>query len=213
MARGTTLAVSDRLLVKRLLKGNETAFEEFFEIYFPRLFRFALVRLDGDEDAAEEVAQATLCAVIGKLGTYRGEAALFTWLCTFCRHELSAFCRRRQRQPGSLALREEIPEIRAALESLVSADETDPRAALRRQEVGRLVQITLDHLPPRYGDALEWKYIHGFSVREVADLLGVSPKAAESLLTRARAAFRDGFSTLAGGIGSTLPGPTTSETG
>ena len=195
---------NDRLLVKRLLKGSEVTFEEFFDTYFPRLFRFALVRLDGDEDAAEEVAQATLCKVIGKLGTYRGEAALFTWLCTFCRHEISAFCRRRQRQPSRLALREEVPEIRAALESLVAIDETDPHAVLRRQEVGRLVQITLDHLPPRYGDALEWKYIHGLSVREVAELLGVSPKAAESVLTRARAAFRDGFSTLAGGISPAL---------
>ena len=148
------------------------------------------------------MAQATLCKVVAKLKTYRGEAALFTWLCTFCRHEISAFCRKQQRQPRKLELREEIPEIRAALESLATTDDTDPRAILRRREVARMVQITLDHLPPRYGDALEWKYIHGMSVKEVADLLGVGPKAAESLLTRARVAFRDGFSTLAGGAWS-----------
>ena len=207
MATRSRLVEYDRTLVRRLVRGDERAFEEFFETYFPRLYRFALVRLNGDEDAAEEVAQATLCQVVRKLGTYRGEAALFTWLCTFCRHEISAYCRRRQRQPSKLQLREEIPEIRAALESLAATDDSDPQAVLRRQEVGRLVQITLDHLPPRYGDALEWKYIHGLSVKEVAELLGVGPKAAESVLTRARVAFRDGFSTLAGGVSRDVPGP------
>ncbi|MEZ5331245.1 MAG: sigma-70 family RNA polymerase sigma factor [Thermoanaerobaculia bacterium] len=71
-----------------------------------------------------------------------------------------------------------------------------PKKELRRSELARLVQVALDHLPPRYGDALEWKYIHGLSVKEIAPLLDVSPKAAESLLTRARIAFRDGFDSL-----------------
>jgi RNA polymerase sigma-70 factor, ECF subfamily len=61
------------------------------------------------------------------------------------------------------------------------------------------VQVTLDHLPARYADVLEWKYIQGLSVDEIAHRLGVGYKAAESLLTRARQAFRDGFSLVAGG--------------
>jgi RNA polymerase sigma-70 factor (ECF subfamily) len=55
------------------------------------------------------------------------------------------------------------------------------------------VRSTLDHLPGRYGDVLEWKYLQDLSVNEIAERLGVGYKAAESLLTRARAAFRDGF--------------------
>ena len=58
----------------------------------------------------------------------------------------------------------------------------------------------MDPLPPRYGDALEWKYIHGLTVKEIAALLEVGPKAAESLLTRARQAFRDGFGSLGRGL-------------
>jgi len=207
MVRSAQLAEHDRALVKRLIRGDEHAFEEFFDAYFPRLYRFSLARLAGDEGAAEEVAQATLCKVVGKLETYRGEAALFTWLCTFCRHEISAFCRQRQRQPSRVALLEEVPEIRAALESLMVTDEGDPEGILRRREVAHFVQVTLDHLPPRYGDALEWKYIHGLSVKEIAELLGVGPKAAESLLSRARAAFRDGFAALGEGIHAEMLGP------
>ena len=46
----------DRTLARRMLAGDERAFDEFFEGHFPGLYRFALTRLDRDEDAAEEVA-------------------------------------------------------------------------------------------------------------------------------------------------------------
>lgn len=198
--------LSDRDLVKRLVKGDEGAFQTFFDVYFPRLYRFALARLGGNEQVAEEVVQSTLCQVVRKIHTFRGEAALFTWLCTFCRREVSAYYKRTNREPQKILLVEEEPEIRSALESLMSAYGTDPEETLRRGELARLVQVALDHLPPRYGDALEWKYIQGLSVKEIAPLLDVSPKAAESLLTRARVAFRDGFMSLLEGGSVNAPG-------
>ncbi len=192
----------DRALVRRLLAGDERAFEEFFDRHFPGIYRFALARLRGDADAAEEVAQMTLCKAISKLDTYRGEAQLFTWLCTFCRHEISAFCRKFRRFPQPVPLTEENPEVRAALDSLAALGDDDPESVARRNEISRLVRVALDHLPQRYGNALEWKYLEGLSVKEIAQRMEIGPKAAESLLTRARDAFRDGFSSL-----SRPPGP------
>lgn len=187
--------VSDHGLVRRMLAGDESAFDEFFDGNFPGLYRFALTRLDRDEDAAEEVAQATICKAITKLATYRGEAALFTWLCTFCRHEISAFCKRNHLNTRHVDLIEDTPEVRAALESsgMLLAD---PAQEFDRAEIGRLVQVALDRLPVNYGKALEWKYLEGLSVAEIASRLRLSPKAAESILTRARAAFRDCFASL-----------------
>lgn len=187
---------SDRELARRMLAGDERAFEEFFDGHFPGLYRFALTRLDRDEAAAEEVAQAALCKALSKLSTWRGEATLFTWLCTFCRHEISDFCRRNRRFPQQVDLLEDLPEVRAALESLPASLREGPVEAFDRKELGRLVQVALDRLPPHYGDALEWKYLEGLPVKEIAERLGLSAKAAESLLVRAREAFRDGFSAL-----------------
>jgi RNA polymerase sigma-70 factor (ECF subfamily) len=184
----------DRELVRRMRAGREEAFEEFFGRYFPGLYRFALARL-GEEDAAEEAAQAALARALARLATYRGEAALFTWLCTFCRHEIFGLVEQRRRGGTAVALVEDAPEVRAALELL--AGSSGPDEALGRRETARLVQATLDALPPRYGDALEWKYVEGLSVREIAERLALRPKAAESLLTRAREAFREGFSNVA----------------
>jgi len=188
--------MSDLALARRLLAGDEAGFEAFFADYFPKLYRFAFARL-GSEDAAEDVAQAVLITAVRKLHTYRGDAAMFTWLCAICRREIAAWLERAGRA-SNVSLIDDRPEVRAALEAMASLATDDPETALRRQEISRLVQVTLDHLPGRYGDALEWKYIEGQSVRDIADRLGLGYKATESLLTRARQAFRDGFAMLGG---------------
>jgi RNA polymerase sigma-70 factor (ECF subfamily) len=185
---------SDRELVRRMRGGDERAFHEFFDAYFPRLFRFALARL-GRQDAAEDVAQATVVLGIRKIATWRGDAALFTWLCTLCRHETAAWCRRHAHVEVTVA--DDEPGIRAQLEALSSSAD-GPHQALERRDLARLVQLTLDYLPPRYGDVLEWKYIQGLTMQEIGGRLGLSTKAVESLLTRAREAFRGGFATLTG---------------
>lgn len=183
---------SDLQLVRRMLGGDESAFEAFFDAGYPVLYRFALVRLGFDRDAAGDVAQAAICKAIGKLRTFRGEATLLTWLCTFCRHELYAYHRR---NPGrfEVDLAEDDPEIRAALDSLRGATVEDLDAWLDQHKTASIVQRVLDHLPPRYAEVLEWKYVDDLPVKEIAVRLGLGLKAAESLLTRARRAFRDGF--------------------
>jgi RNA polymerase sigma-70 factor (ECF subfamily) len=188
--------MGDLALARRLMAGDEAAFEEFFADYFPRLYRFACARLAGNEDAVEEVVQSALIRGIDKLHTYRGDAALFTWLCTLCRREIAAWLERSGRT-AEVALIDDQPEIRAALEAFAAARD-DPETELRRRELARLVEATLDHLPVRYADALEWKYMDGMSVDEIAARLGLGYKAAESLLSRARQAFREGFSFVAG---------------
>jgi RNA polymerase sigma-70 factor (ECF subfamily) len=191
---GRSMSAGDLELVRKMLAGDERAFAEMFDGYFPGLFRFALARVERDEDVAEEIAQVTLVAAIRKLSTYRGEAALFTWLCTFCRHEIAAHWRRARKAPVRLV--DDDPLIEAALDSRLSADDTGPEAAIRREETARQVHALLDRLPPRYAAALEWKYVDGLSVQEIADRLALSVKAAESMLTRAREAFREGFTAL-----------------
>jgi RNA polymerase sigma-70 factor (ECF subfamily) len=184
---------SERELVRRMLGGDEGAFDEFFEDYFPRLFRFAVLRLR-DQDAAEDLVQNSLIAAVRNLGSWRGEATLFTWLCTICRREISAWEKRTSRRV-MVSLAEDDPSLRAALESIGAAAEA-PDAGLARAETGRIVQLVLDHLPPRYSRALEWKYLEDLSVGDIAARLQCTSKAAESLLTRARDAFRDAFAAV-----------------
>ena len=188
--------MSDVALARRLLAGDDAAFEAFFDEYFPKLFRFALARI-GDEDAAEDLAQAALTNGVRKLHTYRGDAAMFTWLCGICRHEISAW-RRRTDRCEDVPLIEDRADVRAALEAVAAGLRCDPDLLVERDEITRLVHATLDHLPGRYGDALQWRYIEGLTVEDVAARLSLGYKATESLLSRARQAFRNAFAIVGG---------------
>ena len=189
----------DRDLVRRMLAGEQRAFDEFFNAYFDRLYRFAIVRVKNDPGVAEDAVQQTLCRAVEKLKHFRGEAALFTWLCQICRNVIvDAFRANRWAQSASVPY-EDTDEIRAALESISALPADDPQELFLNEQVKRLVQVVLDYLPRHYGDVLEWKYMQGLSVKEIAARLEVAPKAAESLLNRARNAFRDGFASIANG--------------
>src|SRR5919109_2881602 len=158
--------MSDLGLARRVIAGDEAAFDEFFTVYFPRLYRFALTRLGGNEDASEEVVQRTLIRAIDRLYTYKGEAALLKWLCTLCRREIGRW---REREGGTreVSFADDRPELRDALELIAALHPDDPDLALQRRELSSVVQTTLDHLPSRYGDVRDRQRGHDRSAVSV----------------------------------------------
>jgi RNA polymerase sigma-70 factor (ECF subfamily) len=170
--------LEERELVKRLRAGDESAFETFASTYVAGLYRFALRRLDRDAELTREIVQSTVCKVIEKLDGYRGEAPLFTWLCACCRNEIAAHFRRAGRRPKEVALLEDVAQESA------------------ETETAELVHAALDRLPPTYAQAMEWRYLDGLDVADVAKRLALTYKAAESLLSRARSAFREVYEQL-----------------
>jgi len=185
-------------LVAAMLKGDERAFTAFFGSYFPRVYRFALPRLNGDADAATEVVQATLVKAMRKLPSFRGDASLFTWACTICRHEIVDYLRAERRHSSKVVLMEDSAELRAAVEAIAAPEAEEPVSRYDQAETRRLVRSVLDRLPPHYGDALEMKYVEGLSVDEISVELGIGVIAAQSLLARARVAFRDALESVFG---------------
>jgi RNA polymerase sigma-70 factor (ECF subfamily) len=189
-------------LVERMRAGDERAFDEFAERYLPGLYRFALRRLDGDRELTRDLVQSTVCHVIQKLDGYRGEAPLFTWLCACCRNEIGAHFRRRGRRPREVELDSVEPGRAEPGRSEpyggpAAPAAAGPQAELLRAETAELVHAALDRLPPSWARAVEWRYLEGAAVDEIARRLGSSYKAAESLLSRARAAFREVYEQLA----------------
>jgi RNA polymerase sigma-70 factor (ECF subfamily) len=158
--------------------------------------------------AAEDAAQSTLSRALENLASYRGEAQLFTWLCAICRSEISVWRRRTGRREAHIVLLEDRPESLGALDSL-AADGDDPAAELQRDQRARHIQVVLDRLPPRYGDALEWKYVEGYSAQEIAARLRIGTEAANSLLARAKRAFKETYTSM---LEQELAGSRASET-
>lgn len=192
----------DLKLVGKLMSRDQAAFREFFDDYFPRLFRFVVRRVHGDEEAARDIAQAALIRGVRKLETYRAEASLFTWLCQITRRELYDYLARAGREQPYLRRLVELeddPEHRAILESIPA--EAEPEAERHREDLAALVHATLDYLPSRYAKVLELKYLEELSVEAIATRLGVTAITVQSLLARARQAFREVGTTLSPSMG------------
>lgn len=188
----------DRDLVAAMLAGHERAFTVFFDTYFPRVYRFALPRLDRNPDVTKDVVQATLVKAMRAIDGWRGEAALFTWLCQICRRQIADHVRSQRRHATRVVLIDDSDEVRAALESIEAPEADDPFRGADGAELRRLVHAVLDRLPNRYGEALEWKYVEGHTVEEIGTRLGIGRVAAQSLLARARIAFREGLEAVFG---------------
>ena len=183
----------DKALARQVARGDEQAFRQFFNRYYPRVYRFCVRRMQ--QDAAEDVAQIVLTQAVRKISSYRGEAALFTWLCQIARNQISAFYRANSRHRHLVAL-EDSESIRAEVESLPADPIFSPENVATQSQRQQLVALILDHLPGHYGAILEWKYIEGLSVEEIAERLETTAIAVQSMLARARPAFQKQYHSL-----------------
>jgi RNA polymerase sigma-70 factor (ECF subfamily) len=180
----------DQQLVARLRAGDGAAFKAFFEEYFDRLYRFAMSRTRGDADLSEEAAQRTLCRAVRRLETWRGEAALFTWLAQICRNELADLGEVLRRDAGRTVSLDADDRLRGRIEAEVADPASDPSREPEEQQVAQLLREVLDGLPGRYGEVLEWKYLDDMSVDQIATRLRTSFESAQSTLQRARVSLR-----------------------
>ncbi len=179
----------DRRLVRGMLKGDQRVLHAFYDEYFPKLYRYAARRMKSSRDI-DEVVQSVLTIAARRIETYRGEATLLAWLIQICRHEVSKHYTLAATYEAAIAFVDD-DLLRAAVESLEAPPYDEPESAARRSELVAQVQMALDELPGRYADALQLKYFDGFSSKEIASKLGIGDEAVQSLLARARRAFRE----------------------
>jgi RNA polymerase sigma-70 factor (ECF subfamily) len=191
----------DTELVARMLAGDQRAFNRFFETYAERVSGFAARRCALDSSALEDIVQMTMINAMRNLASFRGESSLFTWLCTICRNQLSDHQRRVSRRPATSSI-DEISATRALPIQLV--DYRDPLNECTDESGRNEIRHAINTLPPRYARILELRYGDELSMLEIGVAMGLTDTAAQSLLARARRAFKEIWS--AGG--SHRAGPT-----
>jgi RNA polymerase sigma-70 factor, ECF subfamily len=179
----------DRLLVQRLLAGDQDALRRFFDEYFDRLYRFAYARLRGDAALAEDAAQNTLVRALRGLAGFRGDAGLFSWLATICRNEIADLVEKNARVSAHTVSLDAEGGAREAARAVVAPDGAGEKALAGAERL-QLIRQVLDELPGKYGEMLELKYIEEWDVERIARRVGLSFEAAQSQLQRARLAFR-----------------------
>lgn len=187
-------------LARQLDAGDEQAFTRFFDENYDRVYRFALSRLGNDHEIAEDIVQQCLTKAIDGISGYRGEAQLFTWLCTICRNQITDWQRKNSGYKERVVLYEDAPEIQAVVDSFHAPESDDPLLQAQQADALRLIQVALDRLPVEYGDVLEQRYVEGYSAQEIAERLQIGVDAANSLTARAKRAFSDIYRPLAAAV-------------
>jgi RNA polymerase sigma-70 factor, ECF subfamily len=176
-------------LVDRMRRGEQRAFDEFFDAYAARLGAFASRRCSLDAAALEDVVQVTMINAMRGLASFRGGSTLFTWLCQICRNHLADIARKAQRQPKVKSF-DEMMEASPSAEIVELADFRDPLAECVDDSARNAVRLAINRLPATYARILELRFGDELTVPEIARLLQLSESAAESRLSRARQAFR-----------------------
>jgi RNA polymerase sigma-70 factor (ECF subfamily) len=170
-------------------RGDQQAFNEFFDTFAPRLSSFAVRRCALDPVAIEDVVQMTMINAIRSLDSYRGGAALFTWLCKICRNQLADIRRTAARRPATQSL-DDLAAERPTAVLVELTDFRDPLDECETDSTRGAVRRVINTLPARYSRILELRFGDELSGREIANTLRISENAAESLLSRARQAFK-----------------------
>jgi len=181
--------LDERELVTRMRRGDRRAFNEFFDTFAPRLTSFALRRSSFDSVAIEDVVQLTMINAMRNLNGFKGSATLFTWLCKICRNQLADARRNALRVP-SLTSIDELAAERPLATVVELTDFRDPLDECEADSNRSAVRRIINKLPAHYARILELRFGDELSGQEIARSLDMSADAAESLLSRARLAFK-----------------------
>jgi RNA polymerase sigma-70 factor (ECF subfamily) len=191
-------------LLARLQSGDEHALADLADAYSSKIYQLAFRYLRNKEDA-EEVTQDVLFKVYRKVGEFRGDAALSSWIYRITFNAAMSRLRTAQYQRTQA---EERREASADVESIGMpartadvADWTDlaDEHVLRSQVRERVFQAILA-LPAIYRAPVMLRDIHGMSTEEASAMLKVKDQTLKSRLHRGRLILRKQLADFAGGL-------------
>ncbi len=175
----------DAELVARWRSGDESAFEALVCRHERRVFGL-LLRMLGNREEAEDVAQETFLSLHRHGHRFRQEARFSTFV---YRVAANAALNRR-RSLGRRRARERELAARQAAGDDLPQEPRDPEDAAVGTEVGRRVQVALDQLAPALRLPLVLYDLEGLPYGEIAGVLGLATGTVKSRIHRARQALR-----------------------
>ena len=184
---GTVDLVRDRELVERCQRGDQTAFAELYTRYHRRLNRFCFRRLHATDDA-EEAVQEAFTRAWRAMPRFAGERRFYPWLTVIAGNVCTDMLRRRSR----LVPMDEVPHH----SSEVAGSEVDVDEQLIRQVDLAMAAEALGHLSDRHQRVLRLREGTEWSAQRIAEVEGVAVPAVDTLLWRARQAFKREFAAL-----------------
>ncbi len=150
---------SDLELVGQILGGSSEHFELLYESYFPRVYRFALKRLN-DPGEAEDVTQEVFFTVFNSLGSFRGQSSLLVWIFGITRNTVNRRFRKARPRLESI-------DGKAAREAVTGEVPTDQAVDARRLLV-LCERVIENELTPLQRRIFHLKHLRRQPIRNIA---------------------------------------------
>lgn len=187
-ARNDTLSaapiqVDQRELIRRVLEGDPAAERRLYDAHVDRVYRLAY-RMTGDEELAREYTQDTFVRAFHRLGDFRGDSALSTWL-----HSITVSVVLNGLRKTKRVRQREVDLDDAPVLSVVQAP-MEPRLRER-------LRTAIDALSERYRLVFVMHDIEGFTHEEIGSSLQVAVGTSKAMLFRARARLREQLADIA----------------
>ena len=169
--------MDDRELIAQVLAGDPTAERVLYDTHVDRVFRL-VYRISGDMDQARDYVQETFIKAFAKLGEFRAESALGTWIgaiaISVALNGLRKVKRARTREVGI----DQAPDIGRM------PREADPDLRTRLHQA-------IDGLPEGYRTVFVMHDVEGYTHEEIGSMLGIQSGTSKAQLFRARARLRE----------------------
>jgi RNA polymerase sigma-70 factor, ECF subfamily len=169
--------VSDAELVARCQAGEVDAFETLYHQHAARIFTLAS-RMAGSPDQGEDLMQEIFLQAYRKLASFKGEAALGTWLYRLALNHCLDFVRSRQAKDRKLT---DTLDDERLFEPAGPRETPIPRIDLER---------AIARLPEGCREAFILHEVEGFDHKEVGELLGIAEGTSKSQVFKARLKLR-----------------------
>lgn len=168
--------MDDHQLIAQVLAADPRAERAFYDRFVDKVYRLAY-RMAGDSALAQEFTQETFVRAFDRLGQYRSEAALSTWICSIAVSVTLNGLRSRSTRAKREAGYEE------ALTFAVTTRDAEPDLKVRMQQA-------IDALPDGYRVVFLMHDLEGYTHEEIGHALNIEPGTSKSQLSRARQKLR-----------------------
>jgi RNA polymerase sigma-70 factor (ECF subfamily) len=168
-------------LTHGMVRGDETAYRDFYDAYFDRLLRYLLVVTHGDEQTARDVLQAVMVRVVRHIKVFREEQQFWNWLATLARTALVDH-RRKGRRYFSFLDR---------FTHHANVEQSAPNDNHIDEKLRELLDGGIATLDDEEQKLVQAKYVSGRSVRDIAMEWQTTEKSIESRLSRIRRKLKE----------------------
>lgn len=171
--------LDDHALAVAAKAGDISAFEELVHRHGPTLYRYAR-RMTRDVDAVNDIVQETFVAAWRRMGDFRAESSVRTWLFTICARKVV----------DSHRIKRAVPIDDRLIEPLTAEPSADPFVAASNTAFLSAMEEALAELPPRQRAVWMLREVEGLTFPQIGTILNLSPDGARGHHHRARATLQ-----------------------